>query len=299
MNETFLYSAYADDATFFLQDLESVEALINVLKEFYKFSDLNPNYDKCEVAGIGASKGMLGALWGMMSVDLTTHCVKILGINFSYNKTLMMEKNFVVTVEKIEKLLNVWRQRDLTLEGKIIVFKSLAISKIVHVAYLSTVPKEIIEKLEKIQNDFLWNGKKAKIKSKTLSNKYDCGGLQKVDIAAKIQALQLSWVKRLNDDCDHQWKKIPRFLIKKYFGCSDIFYPHLSTNKTLPLLPKFYKNIVLNWGKFSSDPIDVRNILGQHIWYNKFICNAARTLYWKEFADAGLLNFGQMCENMQ
>jgi hypothetical protein len=74
----------------------------------------------------------------------------------------MNEKNFLVTVENIEKLLNVWRQRDLTLEGKIIIFKSLAISKIVHVAYLSAVPKEIIDKLEKIQNEFLFNGKKSK-----------------------------------------------------------------------------------------------------------------------------------------
>ena len=168
MNETFLYSAYADDATFFLNDLESVDALINVLKDFYKYSDLNPNYDKCEVSGIGASKGMLGVRWGMSTVDLTTNCVKILGIHFSYNKNLMNERNFLVTVENIEKLLNVWRQRDLTLEGKIIIFKSLAISKIVHVAYLSAVPKEIIDKLEKIQNEFLWNGKKAKINSKTL-----------------------------------------------------------------------------------------------------------------------------------
>jgi hypothetical protein len=98
----------------------------------------------------------------MTTVDLTKNCVKILGIHFSYNKNLMNEKNFLVTVENIEKLLNVWRQRDLTLEGKIIIFKSLAISKIVHVAYLSAVPKEIIDKLEKIQNEFLFNGKKSK-----------------------------------------------------------------------------------------------------------------------------------------
>ena len=78
----------------------------------------------------------------------------------------MAEKIFLVTVENIEKLLNVWRQRDLTLEGKIIVFKTLAISKIVHVAYLSTVPKAIIENLEKLQTDFLWNRKKSKNKSK-------------------------------------------------------------------------------------------------------------------------------------
>ena len=53
LNETFLYSAYADDATFFLNDLKSVECLINVLKVFYKYSDLKPNYEKCEVAGKG------------------------------------------------------------------------------------------------------------------------------------------------------------------------------------------------------------------------------------------------------
>ena len=32
LNETFLYSAYADDATFFLNDLESVECLVDTLK---------------------------------------------------------------------------------------------------------------------------------------------------------------------------------------------------------------------------------------------------------------------------
>jgi hypothetical protein len=127
LNETFLYSAYADDATFFLQDLESVECLINTLKVFYKFSDLKPNYDKCEIAGIGAKKGAIGALWGMKSVDLTNDCVKILGIYFSYNKERMNDKNFVVTVGKIEKLLNIWRQRNLTLEGKMVIFKTLAI----------------------------------------------------------------------------------------------------------------------------------------------------------------------------
>ena len=64
----------------------------------------------------------------------------------------MYEQNFVETITKIEKLLQVWRQRNLTLEGKITIFKSLAISKIVYVAYLSDVPNFIIKALEKIQN---------------------------------------------------------------------------------------------------------------------------------------------------
>ena len=152
LNETFLYSAYADDATFFLNGIESVECLVDTFKFVYKFSDLKPNYDKCEIAGIGTKKGAIWALWGMKPVDLTKGCVKILGIYFSYNKEIMNDKNFVVMVGKIEKLLNIWRQRNLTLEGKIVIFKTLAISKIVDVSYLSMVPKTIIEKLEKIQN---------------------------------------------------------------------------------------------------------------------------------------------------
>ena len=60
------------------------------LKEFYTYSDLRPNYEKCEIAGIGTKKGALGALCGMATVDLTLHCVKILGIHFSYNKDLTL-----------------------------------------------------------------------------------------------------------------------------------------------------------------------------------------------------------------
>ena len=54
----------------------------------------------------------------------------------------------------------------LTLEGKIIVFKTLAISKIVFLSLISKVPTEIISELERIQKTFLWPSK-AKIKNET------------------------------------------------------------------------------------------------------------------------------------
>ena len=54
----FLYSAYADDVSFYLKDYNSVRALSRVLETFSKYSDLRPNYDKCELAGIGALKGV-------------------------------------------------------------------------------------------------------------------------------------------------------------------------------------------------------------------------------------------------
>ena len=72
----------------------------------------------------------------MKTVDLTSGSMKILGMHFSYNKELKLERNFIGTVKKIEKLLGIWRQRSLTLEGKIVIFKTLAISKIVYILFI-------------------------------------------------------------------------------------------------------------------------------------------------------------------
>ena len=137
--------------------------------------------------------------------------------------------------------------------------------------------------------------KKTKINSKTLCNKFIGGGLQKVDIQGKVDTLQLSWIKRLYDESEHQWKKLPRMLLIKYFGQTNVFYPHFSSDKSLRLMPSFYKSIIANWANYSSEPIDVRNIYGQYLWFNSYIRVAGHTVLWKAFADAGLSYLGQLC----
>ena len=51
--------------------------------------------------------------------------------------------------------------RKLTLEGKITIFKSLAISKIVHLAIITKVPNTVIEELKQIQKIFSWVNEKS------------------------------------------------------------------------------------------------------------------------------------------
>ena len=103
-----------------------------------------------------------------------------------------------------------------TLEGKIIVFKTLAISKIVSLSLISKVPTETISELERIQKAFLWPSK-PKLKHETLCSDFKHGGLKNVNIQKKI-SLQCSWVRRLYDDSFHEWKVIPLKLMKKSFG---------------------------------------------------------------------------------
>ena len=56
------------------------------------------------------------ALCGMQCISLNEQTVKIRGIQFSYNKKLEEEKNFNNHIIKM---------RDLTIEGKIVIFKAI------------------------------------------------------------------------------------------------------------------------------------------------------------------------------
>ena len=61
----------------------------------------------------------------------------------------------------------------------------------------TSIQKTTINQLEKIQNDFIWQDKKPKVKHDTLCGNYDNGGLKNFNINAKILSLQCSWSKIL------------------------------------------------------------------------------------------------------
>ena len=136
---TFLYAAYADDSTFFLKDKNSTKELLNTINYFSSFTGLKPNLSKYEVAGIGALKGVKVAICGMKCIGLTKEVIKLLRVFFSYDKNLQLENNFRKTILNIDRILKMWRQRNLTLEGKIIILKT-ALSKITFLAQVLVIP---------------------------------------------------------------------------------------------------------------------------------------------------------------
>ena len=160
-----------------------------------------------------------------------------------------------------------------TLEEKNTIFKTLAISKIIHFSLVTNVPMQIINELNKIQKDFIWNGSNPKIKHSTLCNKYENGGLKNVDILSKVISLQCSWIKRLYDNSSHPWKIIPSHLINTYLGKNFKFHSNLCipANK-IKRFPIYYKQIFKRWSEnLSSSPSLPSAIASQVIWYNKCI----------------------------
>ena len=135
-----MYTAFADDSTFFLNELLSVKNLIDTFTVFSLFSGLKANFSKCEIARLGSLKEVLEAACGLKSINSTTDTIKILGVHFSYNSTLKVQNNFLDTVKSIQQVLLSWNGRMLSLDGKIIIFETLSISKIVYLAFLTVIP---------------------------------------------------------------------------------------------------------------------------------------------------------------
>ena len=72
-----------------------------------------------------------------MLINLINETVKILGVHFLYYKNLEQDKKFSEHIVKIESILKLWCMRQLTLEERITVFKSLAISKVIHLLLIT------------------------------------------------------------------------------------------------------------------------------------------------------------------
>ena len=117
--------------------------------------------------------------------------------------------------------------RNLTLERTIVIFKTLALCKIVFQSLITSVPRHTVNELEKIQKAFLWKNSSPKIKHETICNDYKGGGLKNFDILNKIISLQCSWIRRLYENSFYEWNLIPLFLIKKSFNSSFKFHSNL------------------------------------------------------------------------
>ena len=100
MSTGYLYSAYADDTTFFLKDTISIKNMVDTFHFFSDFSGLKPNLSKCEITGIGVLKGVQVTVCGMTCVDLKTDTLKILSTHFSCNEKPLHNSNKYSTSTK-------------------------------------------------------------------------------------------------------------------------------------------------------------------------------------------------------
>ena len=86
-----------------------------------------------------------------------------LGINVSYDEKGNNEFNFNPKIRKLQTNLDMWRSRDLTLFGKVLVIKSLGLSQLIYSASVLNVPEDVARTVKTKLLSFLWKIKGIKL----------------------------------------------------------------------------------------------------------------------------------------
>ncbi len=283
----YLLSKLADDTTLFLGDTVSLRHVISLLDQFAIVSGLLLNKGKTQIMQLGHCRLKLP---DDIDIKLIDGPFKTLGIWFSLDNDVMYEKNFNNNIEKISCQLNIWKQRGLSLKGKITVLKSLAVSKIIYISSMLPVPSWFIEKVDTLFFNFLWDGKPSKIKKSTIIGGIAEGGLKMPFVEGVVKSLKLSWISKLiNAKIGGRWKKLSLKLMGMSIEdiTSKMQVKYLSHNLT-----PFYKQALNIWYTFYSVESPDDHILLEKLWRNSFILIAEKPILkgYKDWEQNNIVN---------
>jgi exonuclease III len=275
----------ADDTTNFLKNEESLKETLETLNKFHTYSGLKLNLSKCEAMWLGAKAGCkekpLGLKWVTES--------KALGIHFSYDANIMFEKNFTKKLKELKRILAMWGLRDLSVLGRITVFKSLALSKVIYQCNNLYVADDFIKELNQLAFDFIWNGKPDKVKRTTIIAGYERGGLRMLDVPSFIQAQKVMWVKRLLKLDEGSFKAYPNYTLNKILG-EKSFNCRTNLKVLENKISPFYYQLLKAWEKTKDppggDPFSIRR---ETLWKNKYIMNHKKEIYYENWFKKGII----------
>ena len=250
INETeFKLSQYADDTQIFLDgSKESMEKLMSILQTFYRMSGLKVNEEKTKALWVGSMSKSHKQICPEYNLDWEKKPIKILGVTFTADVCNIWEHNAEDILHKINKMINAWSKRKLTLPGKITLIKSLMLAKFTHLFLaLPNPPGELIKLLERTIYKFLWNNGPDRISRKTMVKNVRAGGLRMINVRAFITALKVSWLRRFiiysnNDNFSH----LSKVNFSKLFSLGDLYCSETLKHIRNP----FWKNLVESWKLF-------------------------------------------------
>ena len=121
-------SQFADDTSAFCDNLSSVQNLIRIVNDFGTSSGLKLNTSKTKAIWLGPWRDREDQ---PLNLNCTKEPVRSLGIFVSYDENANEKRNFTLKVQKLITNLDIWRSRNLSLFGRVLITKSLGIPHLI------------------------------------------------------------------------------------------------------------------------------------------------------------------------
>ncbi len=121
--------------------------------------------------------------------------LETLGIVFTSTIEENYKHNFEGRINNLRTTLNMWKQKYLTIKGKVTILNNLALAPLINVSRVIDTPEKAIKEVDTIIQNVIWEGKTTKISKNTLIQTIENGSLKLCDFETKVKSLKLSRVK--------------------------------------------------------------------------------------------------------
>ena len=284
-------TSYADDASYFLKNINSVKNLLSTIRKFSKVSGLEVNCTKSECLLLNFEMNLDIQGDSLCGIPIVEN-LKILGHFFGKNRAICDFQNFYSKIAKFEKIEQIWNQRTLTIMGKNLLINSLLNSLFLFNAQIEMPPNDFVKIIDAKNKKFLWGGGTPKIAHHSIVGEIYEGGLKYKDLETVTLAINYKFLNRLKSISGDNGTCLPRFWLmqlfkipvqgndddQKYFY--DFFTSQLSILDCKIKVPRkahwrghpFYYNLLQSYGKqIDYFPKTVENVLSIPLWYNSFL----------------------------
>lgn len=162
----FKITQFADDTSCFLRgDKQSFEILFETLDRFAAISGLKLNIEKNTNVWLGSERNCNTRWLTQHNMSWNPEKIKILGIIFQNEVSKVVELNLNDKYEEVKRLFGIWIKRVSTPIGRVVILKSLILSKLIYLwIMLPNPPDKFIKDLQKLCFEFVWDKKEIKSK---------------------------------------------------------------------------------------------------------------------------------------
>lgn len=250
---------YMDDVTLLATDILSIRRAMDLTDWYGRASGAKLNRSK--------SEALLFGPWdqtdtGGLNIDFKETDFKILGVKF--DKEGGGCENWTDLLGKVRKRLGFWGLRQMTLEGKVLIFKAVILPLMSLVCSVFIPPRKFLKKLERAVFYFLWGSKWERLKREVVKRRPENGGKGLPDphlfLSSRFTALHIRYA--VSPYKDNKTAAMARFWMGSYLRTLKILPVDLRSPVSFNL-PKEYSFIKTFLKKYLLETDDV-TILTNH-----------------------------------
>ena len=284
---------YADDLwTALVPNSRNVNCTLNEISNFGKFSGLKLNYKKTAILRLGPYKDSEAKFYTLKQLFWSPGYIKILGVWITPYESVSISKNFYEVLDEVKTRAESWKNRNLTVLGKVTVVNSLLQSLFLHkLMSLPTPPDLFFKMYEHIITEFIWEGRIPKIAYRKLIQDYNRLGLKLIDLKTKELSLKAAWPVKWADRDETKIKWIYQGLPiqdRRIWECN------MSAKDTQP----WVKNSPLStmhsiwsaWNQLNSHLIveELEDILDSNLWGNTNIRRENKPIFDRQLVSSNI-----------